>query len=233
MGPNGSGKSTLANAIMGHPSLEVTDGEIQLRGEDDHRGRPRGPRPRRAVHGLPVPGRDPRRDGRQVPADGRQRPPRGPGRERDQAEGLPQGDRGGDGADEHPARVLQPLPERRVLGRREEADGDPPAGDAEARARGPRRDRLRPRHRRAAHGGRGRQQVRRARDGHPDHHPLPAHPAPGGARLRARDVRGADRQAGRARAGRGCSRSAATAGSARRSRRPRSARELPMATALR
>jgi len=26
MGPNGSGKSTLANAIMGQPSLEVTDG---------------------------------------------------------------------------------------------------------------------------------------------------------------------------------------------------------------
>ncbi len=34
MGPNGSGKSTLANAIMGHPSLEVTDGEILLRGEN-------------------------------------------------------------------------------------------------------------------------------------------------------------------------------------------------------
>jgi Fe-S cluster assembly ATP-binding protein len=34
MGPNGSGKSTLANAIMGHPSLEVTEGEILLRGED-------------------------------------------------------------------------------------------------------------------------------------------------------------------------------------------------------
>jgi Fe-S cluster assembly ATP-binding protein len=33
MGPNGSGKSTLANAIMGHPSLEVTEGEIRLRGE--------------------------------------------------------------------------------------------------------------------------------------------------------------------------------------------------------
>jgi Fe-S cluster assembly ATP-binding protein len=28
MGPNGSGKSTLANAIMGHPALEITDGEI-------------------------------------------------------------------------------------------------------------------------------------------------------------------------------------------------------------
>src|SRR6266480_1623430 len=34
MGPNGSGKSTLANAIMGHPSLEVTDGEICFGGEE-------------------------------------------------------------------------------------------------------------------------------------------------------------------------------------------------------
>jgi Fe-S cluster assembly ATP-binding protein len=34
MGPNGSGKSTLANAIMGHPGLEVTEGEIRFRGDD-------------------------------------------------------------------------------------------------------------------------------------------------------------------------------------------------------
>jgi Fe-S cluster assembly ATP-binding protein len=34
MGPNGSGKSTLANAIMGHPGLEVTDGQIIWNGED-------------------------------------------------------------------------------------------------------------------------------------------------------------------------------------------------------
>ena len=34
MGPNGSGKSTLANSIMGHPSLEVTDGTIHFDGED-------------------------------------------------------------------------------------------------------------------------------------------------------------------------------------------------------
>ncbi|MBA2349608.1 MAG: ATP-binding cassette domain-containing protein, partial [Solirubrobacterales bacterium] len=34
MGPNGSGKSTLANAIMGHPSLEVTQGQILFGGED-------------------------------------------------------------------------------------------------------------------------------------------------------------------------------------------------------
>src|SRR3954465_2843866 len=34
MGPNGSGKSTLANAIMGHPNLTVTDGQIIFGGED-------------------------------------------------------------------------------------------------------------------------------------------------------------------------------------------------------
>src|SRR5690554_1653 len=30
MGPNGTGKSTLAAALMGHPSYEVTNGEIWL-----------------------------------------------------------------------------------------------------------------------------------------------------------------------------------------------------------
>ena len=34
MGPNGSGKSTMANVIMGHPGLEVTDGQIIWNGED-------------------------------------------------------------------------------------------------------------------------------------------------------------------------------------------------------
>ena len=34
MGPNGSGKSTLANAIMGHPNLEVTEGEIIWGGQN-------------------------------------------------------------------------------------------------------------------------------------------------------------------------------------------------------
>jgi len=34
MGPNGSGKSTLANVIMGHPNLEVTEGQILLNGVD-------------------------------------------------------------------------------------------------------------------------------------------------------------------------------------------------------
>jgi Fe-S cluster assembly ATP-binding protein len=34
MGPNGSGKSTLANVIMGQPTLEVTEGSIQFKGQD-------------------------------------------------------------------------------------------------------------------------------------------------------------------------------------------------------
>jgi Fe-S cluster assembly ATP-binding protein len=34
MGPNGSGKSTLANVLAGHPSVEVTRGEVLYEGED-------------------------------------------------------------------------------------------------------------------------------------------------------------------------------------------------------
>ena len=34
MGPNGSGKSTLGLAIMGHPNYEVTQGKLELNGED-------------------------------------------------------------------------------------------------------------------------------------------------------------------------------------------------------
>jgi Fe-S cluster assembly ATP-binding protein len=34
MGPNGSGKSTLANTIMGHPSYDVTEGQVIFNGDD-------------------------------------------------------------------------------------------------------------------------------------------------------------------------------------------------------
>ena len=34
MGPNGSGKSTLGLALMGHPSYKVTEGSIELNGQD-------------------------------------------------------------------------------------------------------------------------------------------------------------------------------------------------------
>jgi Fe-S cluster assembly ATP-binding protein len=48
MGPNGSGKSTLANAIMGHPALEVTEGEILFGGENITQSAPED----RALAGL-------------------------------------------------------------------------------------------------------------------------------------------------------------------------------------
>ena len=34
MGPNGTGKSTLAYALMGHPSYEITDGEVLFKGQN-------------------------------------------------------------------------------------------------------------------------------------------------------------------------------------------------------
>ena len=34
MGPNGSGKSTLAKALAGHPSVQITQGEMRYRGRD-------------------------------------------------------------------------------------------------------------------------------------------------------------------------------------------------------
>ena len=34
MGPNGGGKSTLAYALMGHPEYKITDGNIELYGEN-------------------------------------------------------------------------------------------------------------------------------------------------------------------------------------------------------
>src|ERR1039457_3669785 len=40
MGPNGSGKSTLANAVMGHPNLDVTDGQILFNGQDVTEAKP-------------------------------------------------------------------------------------------------------------------------------------------------------------------------------------------------
>ena len=62
----------------------------------------------------------------------------------------------------------------RLLGRREEAQRDLSDGDAGAAPRDPRRDRQRPRHRRAEDGGRRRQRAARPRPRDVADHPLPA-----------------------------------------------------------
>ena len=115
---------------------------------------------------VPVPARDPRGDGDELPAQRDQREAQGGERRRGgpgPGQGVPDGAPLGDGAPQGAARARAALSERRVLGRREEARRDPPDGDAEAAHRDPRRDRLGSRHRRAADRRRGRQRARRAR----------------------------------------------------------------------
>ena len=77
MGPNGSGKSTLAYALMGHPAYEITEGEILLDGEDVDRVGGRRARAARPLPRLPVPARDPGRDGDELPAHRDQRDAQG------------------------------------------------------------------------------------------------------------------------------------------------------------
>ena len=74
----------------GSPGVRGDRRRDPLRRRGHHRGRSRGALADGAVHGVPVPGRGPRRHRRQVPADDRQRPSRGARRGRDQAQGLPQ-----------------------------------------------------------------------------------------------------------------------------------------------
>ena len=223
--PRADGPQRLRQVDPGqrdHGSSEPRDhrGPDLLRRRGHHRVRPGRACPRRPLHGLPVPRRDPGRDRRQVPAHGHERAPRGPRRAGDLAQGLPQDRRGRDGAHEGPEGVLQPLPQRRLLRRREEAHGDPPARAHGAQARRPGRDRLGPGHRRAQHGRRrGQHGLRGHRHGRADHHPLPAHPAHHQAAVRAHHVRGPDRQGGRPGAGHRRSRSEGLRLDPRRGRR--------------
>ena len=202
MGPNGSGKSTLANAIMGHPALEVTEGEIRLRGEEITEAAPED----RARAGLfmafqypvAIPGVTVAKYLRM--AVNAQREARGESEIklkdfRKQTEAamelmdIPREfssrylNDGFSGGEKKRMEILQLAMLRPELAVLDETDSGLDIDALRTVAEGV-------------------NTVRRARDGDPDHHPLPAHPASGGARLRARDVRRADRQGGRARAGR-------------------------------
>jgi ABC-type sugar transport system ATPase subunit len=179
MGPNGSGKSTLAYALMGHPAYEITEGRLFFDGEDvtelgaDERAQ-RGlflafqyPH---AIPGVTVTSflRSAINAVRKARNGRRRRPDRDPR--------VPQGAPRPDGPAQGEPRARVALPQRRLLGRREEAGRDPADGDAEAAHRGARRDRLRPRHRRAAGGGERRERARRPRDGRARDHALSADP---------------------------------------------------------
>ena len=147
MGPNGSGKSTLASTLLGNPAYRVTAGAIRFRGEDVTAW----PTDVRGKAGLFLAFQYPEEiAGVSVIQFLRQAVSARAGEDRSVLEvrlsmlewmkrlGMDPvfGER---------------VPERGVLGRREEAQRDPADGVARSRARRARRDRLRPRHRRAAH----------------------------------------------------------------------------------
>ena len=163
MGPNGSGKSTLAHVLAGRPGYEVTAGAVTLQGPGPAGDEPRGARPRGRVPRLPVPGRDPGVSNVYFlkAALNAIRKHRGQP-ELDAMDFL--------ALVKEKAKVVdidddarEAAGERGLLGRREEAQRDLPDGDPRSRARHPRRDRLRPRHRRPARRGRGRQPAALAR----------------------------------------------------------------------
>ena len=201
MGPNGSGKSTLANVIMGHPNLEVTEGQILFDGEDITGADP----DERAVAGLfmafqypvAIPGVTTTKYLRMVinahrAARGEQPIPLKEFRQTVEAAmeltNVPKEfssryiNDGFSGGEKKRMEILQMALQKPKLAVLDETDSGP-------------------RHRRAQHRRHRRQHDRPGqRHGRADHHPLPAHPAHGHPAVRAHHVRRADRQGGRARA---------------------------------
>ena len=207
MGPNGSGKSTLAYSIAGHPKYHVTSGSVTLDGVDVLAMTRRRAGARRAVPGDAVPRRGARRLGLQLPAHREDRHRRRGA----QAAHLGQGRQRGAWSGSRWTPTSPALGQRGLLRRREEAPRDRPARAAQPQGRGARRDRLRPRHRRAEDRLRGRQPLQgEGRQGRPADHALHPDPALHHARLRARLRRRPGRRGGRPRARRRSSRPRAT-----------------------
>ena len=163
MGPNGSGKSTLAYILAGREGYEITAGDVRYDGADLLELDPE----ERAALGVFLAFQYPI----EIPgvanmyflrtALNAQRKARGEDEidaasfmklMREKAKLV--------GVKPEPAQARRQF---RLLGRREEAQRDPADGRARAEARDPRRDRFRPRHRRAAHRRRRRQQPARSR----------------------------------------------------------------------
>ena len=147
MGPNGSGKSTLAKVLAGHPDYKVTTGEVLMDGEDilalapDERAR------KGLFLAVPISERNPGRDHREFSARGGAGPlARGRGTRGDRLlrEALRKNGPARNGSLVHLA-----LGQRRFLRRRKEAERNSAAGDAGTEIRRARRNRQRPRYRRA------------------------------------------------------------------------------------
>ncbi len=201
MGPNGSGKSTLANAIMGHPGLEVTEGQILLDGEDITEADP----DERARMGLfmafqypvSIPGVTITKYLRMVmnahrEARGEPEVPLKEFRKTVEAAmeltNVPREwssrylNEGFSGGEKKRLEILQLALQQPQIAVMDETDSGLDIDALNV----------------VAHGVNT--VVQGQRHGHADHHPLPAHPAPGPAHARVDHVRRAHRQGGRARA---------------------------------
>ena len=180
MGPNGSGKSTLAYTLMGHPGYTVTGGEIWYKDQNILGAGGRRALQARAVPGLPVSSRHPRRHRRELPALGDQRASRRRGQglqiDLDPGRPVPQGAAREDGRARDRRELCAALPQRGLQRRREEADRDFADGDAQAEHGDHGRDQLGAGYRRAADRLRGREYALQpaARDGRDGDHALPA-----------------------------------------------------------
>ena len=188
MGPNGSGKSTLSYVMAGKPGYEATEGEILLDGENILEMQP----DERAAKGLFLAFQYPL----EIPgvatmtflrtALNAQRKARGAGRAFDA--GIPEARaRGRRQARDQPGHAA-PRRQCRLLRRREEAQRNSADGAAAAAALRARRDRFRPRHRRAEDRLRRRQPAALARPRDGRHHPLSAAARPHRAGRGARAV---------------------------------------------
>ena len=146
MGPNGSGKSTLAYSIAGHPKYTVTGGSVTLDGADvlamsvDERAR--AGLFLAMQYPVEVPGVSVSNFLRTAKTAIDGEAPKLRTWVKDVNAAM---DRVDMDTDVRPAQR-----QRGLLRRREEAPRDRPARAARPEGRGPRRDRLRPRHRRAA-----------------------------------------------------------------------------------
>ena len=200
MGPNGSGKSTLANVIMGHPSLEVTEGQVIFKGEDITEADP----DERARMGLfmafqypvSVPGVTVTKYLRTVMNAHREAHGEDPISLKDFRTTVEAAMKLTEVPREFSSRYLNEGfsgGEKKRMEILQLALQKPENGGA-------RRDRLRARHRRAPDRRERREHAQQPGHGRPDHHPLPAHPPHGAAEPRARALPGPDREGGRPRA---------------------------------
>ena len=151
MGPNGSGKSTLAYVLAGRDGYEVTEGDILWNGESILDMEPDERAAKGVFLAFQYPMEIPGVAGLTFLRTASTRCARSAAKPKLTTPGLHEARQGEGRQAQHRRRDAEAPRQRRLLGRREEALGNPADGDARADAMRARRNRFRSRHRCAAH----------------------------------------------------------------------------------